>query len=291
MINKDTRFQQGGHYFTPTKTLVRESFSQYYAEVIIETITPLSPLDPIMVGQVSYLVRDVNRTAGGVQSVLMPESWAKNGSLADSYSNQVSASKFLSVFGLQSEGSTSPVNITIPSTSVSHAIDYVRDWGISGGQGLFATMDGTGSVKILNPQAILNVKEAPELLGHTLEQSYSLEWVHLTPGLVYLLFYSDKGIEEEVLRVTPAKHTVPIVHNFYSCFIDNPSQKETIRARFRNAYWYNYYNSQRIKVEKTNPLGIGSAVTYQGGTFIVWESEISYTGGSIDCNLLIVRGP
>jgi hypothetical protein len=293
MITKDTRFKQGGAYFSPLKVVSRESFAQFYSEVIIEMNMPLNPLEPVLVGDSRFFVRDIRRSEQGCTIVLMPEVWAKSARMS-AYKGSITPNSLLGFYGIKTLGGTSMQYMTLATTTLRQAMGYVKGYGLSGGKGIFSTIDSNGIFKILCPQTILEKSDGSkpyELAGQPLEMKYSLEWVHMAPGLVNLAFYSENGIEEEIFKITPSKHPVPTVTFDYSCFIDDPAQKEVIRAKFRNAYWYNYFTSQYIKLAGSVALEIGQKVKYAKETYLIWETELSFTGGSVNCNMVLVKGP
>jgi hypothetical protein len=291
MITKDTRYNQKGSYFEPLKVAVRESFSQYYSEIIMEVITPLSTLEPVYVGEVPFLVRDYMKGDQGVQYVLMPEVWSKSGALGNSWQGPISVNRIINKQGFQVEGDTSDVYMTMASVTTRQLINYLKESGASGGRGLFATLTATGKLKVLSPQLVLSGDSITEVLGQITEQKYSLDWIQSTPGLVHLIFYTDKGIEEEMLKITSVKHPVPITHYYHSAFLHDEQEKEAIRNRYRNVYWYNYYTTYTVKVTNTQVLDLGAVVTYANDKYLVWEVETSFTGGSLTCNTILVKGP
>jgi hypothetical protein len=294
MINFDSKFQQNGEAFAPLKITTRESFGQFYSEVVLETMMPLDLTAPVSISNgPTFYVRDIRRNQDGFHHTLMPETWAKGtGNLARQISNRISAGELLSNFGVATQGSHGASLWDLSSSSLKQILNYVKLYGSAGGQGCFNTIGLNGQMRILSPQLVLSSsppdEESP---GSIVEKNYSIDWVANTPGRVFFAFYTEKGIEEEDFKITPGNHNIPITHYFHTCFIDNEEQKETIRSRFRNAYWYNYYTSNTVRMTNVPPTAIGAPVKNSGNVYMVWEVETGFTGGTIQSNYLLVSGP
>lgn len=292
-LNNETKYKQGGNVFIPLKTVVRESYGQFYSETVLEVSSALSPTETIQIGDTHHYVRDIGKGSLGISYTLMPAVWAKaTGVLSEPQQGANSSKKLLGDLGVPTSTVTGAIQTTLPASTLRNTMNHLKESGSAGGRGFFLTIDSGGKANIVCPQTALGKKtDIMQLAGNVIEQNYSTDWVHMTPGLVYLIFYTDEGIEEEILRVTPAKHTLPVVHYYYSAFLHDTAEKEAIRNRFRNAYWYNYYTTQTIKLQNTSPVNIGSVVDYAGKNYLVWETETAFTGGSVESSVIIVNGP